>query len=77
MFGGQVGVAGHITVGDNVKVQAQSGVTKNTKSGGVIKGTPAFNQTDYNKSYVYFKNLPKLVSTINKLEKELKALKEK
>ena len=77
MIGGQVGVAGHIIVGDNVKVQAQSGITKNIKSGEVIKGTPAFNHLDYNKSLVYFKSLPKLANSINTLEKNIKALKEK
>ena len=26
MIGGQVGIVGHITIGNNVKIQAQSGV---------------------------------------------------
>ena len=59
MIGGQVGFAGHLTIGDHVKIQGQSGVVKSLKSGSVVQGTPAFNYSDYNKSYVYFKNLPK------------------
>jgi UDP-3-O-[3-hydroxymyristoyl] glucosamine N-acyltransferase len=59
MIGGQVGFAGHLVIGDHVKIQGQSGVVKSLKSGSVVQGTPAFNYSDYNKSYVYFKNLPK------------------
>ena len=72
MIGGQVGFAGHITIGDNVKIGAQSGVTKSIKDNQVINGTPAFGFSDFNKSYVYFKNLPKMASTLNKLERDLK-----
>lgn len=76
MIGGQVGFAGHITVGDNVKIGAQSGVTKSVKENQVINGTPAFGISDFNKSYVYFKNLPKMASTLNKIERDLKTQNE-
>lgn len=59
IIGGQVGIAGHLTIGDNVRMQGQSGVIKSLKDDAVVQGTPAFNYNDYNKSYVYFKNLPK------------------
>jgi UDP-3-O-[3-hydroxymyristoyl] glucosamine N-acyltransferase len=77
MIGGQVGIAGHLIVGNNVKIQAQSGIGKNIKDNEIIQGTPAFGYSDFNKSYVYFKKLPSVVATINMLEKEVKALKEK
>ncbi|MDV7188350.1 UDP-3-O-(3-hydroxymyristoyl)glucosamine N-acyltransferase [Lutibacter sp. TH_r2] len=76
MLGGQVGIVGHITIGDNVRVQAQSGIARNIKNNEVIQGTPAIGYSDFNKSYVYFKKLPDLVSQIHSLQKELKALKE-
>ena len=69
-IGGQVGIAGHLTIGNNVKVQAQSGIGRNVKDNEVLQGSPSFGYTDWNKSYVYFKNLPKLVKTINELEKK-------
>lgn len=72
MLGGQVGVSGHLTIGDNVKVGAQSGITKDVKENQVINGTPAFGFTDFQKSYVHFKNLPKMAKTLYKLEKDLK-----
>jgi UDP-3-O-[3-hydroxymyristoyl] glucosamine N-acyltransferase len=70
MIGGQVGIVGHITIGDNVKIQAQSGIGRNIKDNEVLQGSPALNYGDYNKSYVHFKNLPKIVNRIDKLEKK-------
>ncbi|MVO08327.1 UDP-3-O-(3-hydroxymyristoyl)glucosamine N-acyltransferase [Flavobacterium sp. TP390] len=69
MIGGQVGIVGHITIGDNVKVQAQSGIGKSLQDGEVVQGTPAFNYSDFTKSYVHFKNLPKIVAEIDKIKK--------
>ena len=77
MVGGQVGFIGHITIGDNVRIQAQTGVARNVKDNEVLYGTPAFAYKDYVKSYIYFKKLPDLVATINTLKEEVKALKEK
>ena len=71
VIGGQVGVVGHINIGDNVKIQGQSGVISSIKDNAVIQGTPAFSYNDYNKSYVYFKNLPNIVKEINRIVKKL------
>lgn len=71
-IGGQVGISGHIIIGDNVRIQAQTGVARNIKDGDVIQGTPAFGYNDYNKSYVHFKNLPKIVAEIQDLKKKIK-----
>ena len=70
-IGGQVGIAGHLTLGDNVRIQAQSGIGRNIKDNETLQGSPSFAYTDWNKSYVYFKNLPKIVKTINDLEKKV------
>ena len=70
-IGGQVGIVGHIVIGNNVKVQAQSGISRNVKDNEVLQGSPALTYGDYNKSYVYFKNLPKIVKGINEIEKKL------
>jgi len=71
LIGGQVGIAGHLIVGDHVKIQAQSGIGGNIKSGEVVQGSPALGYSDYNKSYVHFKNFPKIMERINKLEKKI------
>lgn len=69
MIGGQVGIVGHITIGNGVKIQAQSGVGKSLKDGETVQGTPAFGYGDFSKSYVHFKNLPKIVREMEDLKK--------
>lgn len=73
VIGGQVGMVGHITIGNNVKIQAQSGITRSLKDNEIVQGSPAFGYAEWNKSYVYFKNLPK---TILEIEKKLKEIKD-
>ena len=68
-IGGQVGIAGHITIGNNVRIQAQSGIGRHVKDNEILQGSPALKLSDYNKSYVHFKNLPTIVKNINDLEK--------
>ena len=68
-IGGQVGIVGHITIGNHVRIQAQSGIGRNVKDNEVLQGSPALAYGDYNKSYVHFKNLPKIVNKLNTIEK--------
>lgn len=70
MIGGQVGFAGHLVIGDHVKIQGQAGVTRNLNDGETVQGTPAFTYGDYAKSYVHFKNLPRIVSELEQLKKQ-------
>jgi UDP-3-O-[3-hydroxymyristoyl] glucosamine N-acyltransferase len=71
MIGGQVGIVGHLTIGDGVRIQAQAGIAKSLKDGETVQGTPAFNYGDFSKSYVHFKNLPKLVNDLEDLKKTI------
>lgn len=68
-IGGQVGIAGHLTIGDGVRIQAQSGVGRNIKDNETLQGSPTFGYNDFNKSYVHFKNLPKIVNELEELKK--------
>ena len=72
---GQVGIVGHIKVGDGAKIAAQSGVSSNIKAGEVVQGAPAFDFGKYQKSYVLFRKLPDLYKKITELEKEIENLK--
>ncbi len=72
IIGGQVGIVGHITIGNGVRIQAQSGVGRNIPDGETIQGTPALGYADFNKSYVHFRNLPKIVADINELKEKSK-----
>lgn len=69
-IGGQVGIVGHITIGNNVRIQAQSGIGKTIGDNEIVQGSPAMPYTDFNKSYVHFRNLPKLCSRLDELEKK-------
>jgi UDP-3-O-[3-hydroxymyristoyl] glucosamine N-acyltransferase len=71
MIGGQVGIVGHLTIGNNVRIQAQSGVAGNIKDNEVLQGSPTFGYSDFSKSYIHFKNLPKLVKEIEELKKQI------
>ena len=70
-IGGQVGIVGHITIGNNVRIQAQSGIGKSISDNEIVQGSPAMPYTDYNKSYVHFRNLPKFSSRIDEIEKQM------
>lgn len=70
-IGGQVGIVGHIIIGDRVKIQAQSGIGRNVKDDEILQGSPALNYGDYNKSYVHFKNLPKIINRLEHIEKRI------
>ena len=75
-IGGQVGIVGHITIADRVMIQAQSGIAASIKEPGtIVQGAPAYNIKDYLRSYVHYKNLPKIVERISELEKEIEKLK--
>jgi UDP-3-O-[3-hydroxymyristoyl] glucosamine N-acyltransferase len=76
MIGGQVGIVGHLIIGDRVRIQAQSGISRNLKDDATVQGSPSLPYSDYNKSYVHFKNLPKLIDRLNTLERELRTIKE-
>jgi UDP-3-O-[3-hydroxymyristoyl] glucosamine N-acyltransferase len=75
MFGGQVGLIGHITIAPGVKIAAQSGITKDIKQEGiVVQGSPAFEFGPYQRSYLLFRNLPKIREQIIELERKIDSL---
>jgi len=77
-IGGQVGITGHLIVPDNVKIAGQSGVSNSlTKEGALLMGSPAFDISDYRKSYVGFRRLPDIMRRLDLLEKKLKELENK
>ncbi len=72
LIGGQVGISGHISIGNNVRIQAQSGVGRNIKDNEILQGSPSFGYNDFSKSYVHFKNLPKIITEFEDLKKIVK-----
>jgi len=75
---GQVGITGHLTVPDYVKIAGQSAISNNlTKEGALLMGSPAFDISDYRRSYVGFRRLPDIMKRLDVLEKKLKELEKK
>lgn len=77
MIGGQVGIVGHLTIGNGTQIAAQSGITNDIPDHSALRGSPAFELSKYQKSYVLFRKLPELYGQIKDLEKEIKTLKAK
>ena len=77
MIGGQVGIVGHITIANGVKIAAQSGIGHSiTTENEIVQGSPAFNISDYKRTYVVFRKLPDLEKKIDSIEKAVKQVKE-
>ena len=69
---GQVGIAGHIEVANRTTIAAQSGVQGSVrKEGQTLFGSPAFDYMAWTRSYVVFKNLPKLDKELSRLSKQI------
>jgi UDP-3-O-[3-hydroxymyristoyl] glucosamine N-acyltransferase len=75
MIGGQVAISNHIKIGNNVKIAGKSGVIKNVGDNKIIQGPLAFDIKKFQKSYVHFKNLPKIVSNLKNLKEKKKIAK--
>ena len=71
----QVGIAGHITIGNKVFLGAQSGVPSSLKDNQTLIGTPPMEKLPYFKSQAIFQKLPDLYKQIQKLQKEVDELK--
>lgn len=78
MIGGQVGIVGHITIADEVKIAAQSGIGSSIKQvGKIVQGSPAIDVGDYKRAYVCFKNLPSLQKDVKSLQNQVNESLEK
>lgn len=73
MIAAQVGIVGHIKIADGVKIAGQAGVgSAIEKENEIVQGSPAFSLGDFRRSYVLFRNLPKLNDRIKDIENRLK-----
>lgn len=76
MFGGQVGIAGHATIANRTMAGAQAGIPNSVKKEGTaIQGSPAIDGRNFWKSSAIFKCLPDIWSDLNRMKKEIQALK--
>jgi len=77
IFGGQVGLADHLEVTDNVMIGAQSGVPKSITKPGKYFGFPIKELGAALRTEGHIRNLPNYAKKIKELEKKLKELTEK
>jgi UDP-3-O-[3-hydroxymyristoyl] glucosamine N-acyltransferase len=68
VFGGQVGVGGHLTIGRGAMAVGQSGVTNSLEPGAMVAGYPAIDNREWRKASVIFRRLPELKRRIERLE---------
>jgi UDP-3-O-[3-hydroxymyristoyl] glucosamine N-acyltransferase len=73
MISGHVAMTGHVTIADNTSMGGQTGVSKSiTQPGQSFLGTPAMEVSKFRRSIAIFRNLPKLVERVDKIEKKQK-----
>ena len=75
MFGGQVGISGHIKIGDKVLLGAQSGAPSSIESNQMLIGTPPVGKMAFFRSHALVNKLPELYKQLNALQKEVEELK--
>lgn len=67
MLAGQVGVAGHLTIGARAIITAQSGVLKSVPAGETWGGFPSRSQRETLRGYAAVNKLPDLMKRLEKL----------
>ena len=66
---GQVGVAGHLTIGAGCTLAAQSGVMGDLPPGTTYGGSPAMPMRDYRESILHTMRLGELFKRVKALER--------
>jgi UDP-3-O-[3-hydroxymyristoyl] glucosamine N-acyltransferase len=72
ILAGQAGVAGHLTIGDDVVLTAKSATSHNIPAGKVISGIPAFDNRDWLRSTAAFRRLGDIQRSVRDLERRIK-----
>jgi len=73
-IGGQAGLVGHIKVGQNSQIGAQSGVTKSVAPGSTVFGYPATPLAIFKRIHAYLQRLPQLFERAKALESKVERL---
>ena len=70
----QVGVAGHLEIGDGAIATAQTGIPHSVEAGALVSGYPAIANRAWLKSSAVFARLPELKKRLRELESKLEKL---
>lgn len=71
ILAGQVGIAGHLRVGDDAVITAKSATSHDVENGKIISGIPGFENRDWLRSTAAFRRLGEMARTIRDLEKRI------
>ena len=71
VLAGQVGIAGHLKVGDDAVVTAKSATSHDVAPGKVISGIPAFENREWLRSTAAYRKLGEMAQRLRKLEKQV------
>ncbi|MCH9612506.1 MAG: UDP-3-O-acylglucosamine N-acyltransferase [Chlamydiia bacterium] len=74
MMGGQVGIVGHVTLGDHVQIATRGGVSKSISKPGAYRGSPAIPIRDYHEEKAYQRKIKGYAKRLKELEQKLAAL---
>ena len=69
MIGAQVGISGHLVVGDNVKLGGKAGVMTNIADNSTMIGAPVQDFKDFMRSMAIFRKLPQMSVDVSDLKK--------
>ncbi len=75
-MGGQAGVNGHVTIGDEVNVGAKAGVAHDVDSKEYVLGQPAIKASDAKRVFSITQKLPDLKQRVKALETELAEIRD-
>jgi UDP-3-O-[3-hydroxymyristoyl] glucosamine N-acyltransferase len=67
ILAGQVGVAGHLTIGDGAIATAQTGIPGDVAAGTTVSGYPAIENRQWLRAVAVFHKLPEMAKALRKL----------
>jgi len=73
-FGGQVGIADHLHIGEGANLMAQSGVFRNVEAGATLLGAPALPLEQQSKIMTAQTKLPETRQAVRRLQKQVEKL---
>ena len=75
LLAGQVGTAGHLTIGNGAVITAKSGVPNDIPAAALYSGYPAVENRQWLKMHAALNRLPELQRKLNELSEEIEKLK--
>ena len=77
ILAGQVGIAGHLRVGDDAVITAKSATSHDVPDGKILSGIPAFENREWLRSIAAFRRLGEIARAVRDLEKRVRGIEEK